>query len=220
MACIKMGGCMSRAAGWILRDCTARPMPIGWQQVRRAVQMIVLGALLVCPGYAIAQTPPGTADQALVQAAPASITHALARATTLNVGVGLGSLAIYTLGTGSLVDGGLLAGGTVALGYGLYVVNDYLWDFYKPNTNLSANNVSFDTGASLWRNTGKYITFKTGIVAAKLGLIYAYTGSVAATAVMGSATTAAFPVMFYANNMLWDWYDWRTTPGTSVQAKR
>jgi uncharacterized membrane protein len=192
----------------------------GWTQLRRAPQLAFLGLALVCPGLAVAQTPPATGIAPPKQAAPASMTHALAKATTLNVGVGVASLAIYSIGTGSLVDGGLLAAGTVALGYSFYAVNEYLWELYKPNTNLSANNASFDTTASLWRNTGKYITFKTGVLASKFGLVYLYTGSIAATAILGSATSLAFPVLFYANNMGWDWYDWRAAPAAAMAAKQ
>ena len=150
-----------------------------------------------------------TTGNPLREISSASVTHVLTKTLTLNVGIGLVAMTIYTAGTGSVVAGGALTAGTMALGSVVYPVNEYLWDFYNPNTNLKANNEQFDAGASLWRNTGKWLTFKVGVASAKFAMIYAYTGSVVSMAVLGTGTSLALPAVYFLNNMTWDWYDWR-----------
>jgi uncharacterized membrane protein len=38
--------------------------------------------------------------------------------------------------------------------------------------------------------------------------LYAYTGSLAVTTIFGTASILTNTVVFYANNMAWDLYDW------------
>ena len=116
-----------------------------------------------------------------------------------------------------MVSGGVLTALTAASGYAIYVTNEYLWDTYSPNTNLAANNDKFDTSASLWRNTKKYLTLKPVGMVATWSLIYAYTGSWTATLAMGSASSLAGPLIFYANNIGWDWYDWYSHPSNAAE---
>ena len=54
-------------------------------------------------------------------------------------------------------------------------------------------------------------------MAATWSLIYAYTGSWTATLMMGSASSLAGPVIFYANNIGWDWYDWYSHPSNAAE---
>jgi uncharacterized membrane protein len=172
--------------------------------------MFVLTAALCCPTIALAQTASApVAPTEAPQAAPASVGHAAAKGLTLKVGNAAFSMAVFYFGTASLVASGALAVATNVVSYGLYVGNEYLWDNYAPNTNISANGGSFDTGASLWRNTGKYLTFKPASMIGKFAVTYLVTGSLGASVAMVSVIGLYAPANFYLNNMLWDWYDWR-----------
>ena len=177
-------------------------------------------ASLLAPSFALAQTtgpiiqPP--VEAAAPQAVKPSIMHAFAKAMTLKVGATALAGSIFYAGTGSLVDtGALLVLGNIGA-TGIFMANDYLWDHLSPNTNVSANNQSFDAMGSAWRNTQKYLTFKPAMAIWAWGSTYLYTGSVAATVTMGSAAFFAFPAVFYANNMAWDWYDWHATSGAAA----
>jgi hypothetical protein len=166
-----------------------------------------LSAGLLWPVCGSAQVAPSA--PAAKPAASASIGHAFAKATTFNVGIAAVSMTIFSFGTASLAAGGILTAGTLAIGYTVYPVNEYLWDRFTANSNVDST-TAFDTSASLWRNTYKYVTFKVGAAASKFGWLYLYTGSVASTMVMGTMSTLAFPAIFYINGVGWDWYDWHT----------
>ena len=144
--------------------------------------------------------------------AEASVSHAAAKGLTFRIGSILKHILIFSVGTGSVTAGGALTVITAASGYVVYTTNDYVWDWYSPNTNLAANNAKFNTSQSLWRNTEKYFTLKPVEMAVTWSLIYAYTGSWAAALAMGSASAIAGPLVFYANNVAWDWYDWYSHP--------
>jgi uncharacterized membrane protein len=142
------------------------------------------------------------------QAAPDSASHILAKTMTLAVADTAAAMTIFTLGSGDVIAGGILTAGLFALGVVVYPTNEYLWDQLSPNTNRQLDNEKFDVSASLWRTTKKYVTFKTGIITSKFVWVYAYTGSVAATAVMGTTVSLVLPAIFYTNSVAWDWYDW------------
>lgn len=189
-----------------------------YRRWRQSLFVNVLGAGLLWPVCGIAQTAPSAAPASSVTAKPAakpSLGHAMAKGITLKIATAGVLSVIYLAGTGSVIDAGVLTAISTAGSYAIYVANDYLWDYFSPNTNISANNPSFDTSASLWRNTGKYLTFKPVVASFSWGLVYAYTGSVNLMLTMGSAGTIAIPLIFYANNVGWDWYDWYAAP-TSV----
>jgi uncharacterized membrane protein len=188
--------------------------PLTPDKARRSVVLpaaLAVAMLWSAPGLAeVAQTAGAGAINPTPHAADASVSHAAAKGITLKIGSALKKILIFSVGTGSVAAGGALTAITTASGYAVYVANEYLWDSYAPNTNIAANNQPFDTSASLWRNTTKYLTLKPVGMAVTWSLIYAYTGSWAATLAMGSASSLAGPLVFYANNIGWDWYDWHS----------
>jgi uncharacterized membrane protein len=176
------------------------------QKSRLTARASALSAALLCPIAATAQTVPSTAEQAVRP----SVGHAMMKGITLKAATTGVAAAIYYVGTGSLLDMGTLTALSTAGTYAIYVANEYLWDAFSPDTGVSGNRQTFDAPASLWRNTWKYLTFKPTVAAFNWGLVYAYTGSVSAMITLGSAGTIAIPLVYYANNVAWDWYDWHT----------
>jgi uncharacterized membrane protein len=134
--------------------------------------------------------------------------HVAAKGVTLKIATTAFGMTVFTVGTGSLWSASALTALGTAASYVTYVANEYLWDTYAPNTNLRANNESFSAWQSLWRNSGKYLTFKPAVVVTHWAVIYLYTGSAAATLAMGSVYSMTVPVIYYLNNVGWDWYDW------------
>jgi len=162
------------------------------------------------PGECWAQTV-GSIDASsppVARAADPSLGHAAAKGVTLKVATTALGMTVFSVGTGSLWSAGVLTMLGTATSYVTYVTNEYLWDTYAPNTNLRANSESFNTGQSLWRNSGKYLTFKPAVVAVNWAAIYLYTASAAATVAMGSVYSLTVPAIYYLNNVGWDWYDW------------
>ena len=164
---------------------------------------VATSVLAVAP--AVAQPTPATQQAAI---ATPTLSHTFAKSTTLAAGSTAVIITIFALGTGDLASAAVLTGGTIAAMYTIYPVNEYVWDHFVPAHPATAENGSFDVAASLWRNTAKYITWKAGIMGAKFAWIYAYTGSFTSTLTLGGATSIALPVLFYMNNVAWDWYDW------------
>lgn len=189
--------------------------------IRIARATVVCAGLLVpLPGVAQTAAPPvaATEERAAMATSPASARHVLAKTLTLNLGDAAALMTIFATGTGSLPAATFLTAGTIVIGFVTYPINEYLWDYYRPNTNLSANNGAFDAAASLWRTSYKYVTFKVAVVVGKFGWLYAYTGSAAATLTMGVPSSLALPAIFYINNTAWDWYDWRSAAATGESA--
>lgn len=143
------------------------------------------------------------------QAAEPSLGHSMAKAVTLKIATFTISTVVYAFGTGSLAEGTALSAINAAGSFVLFTANDYGWDYFWPNTNVSANG-SFHALTSLSRNTAKYLTVKPLFTAMNLGTLYWWTGSAATTAVTGGVIVVGLPLAFYLNNTLWDWYDWRT----------
>lgn len=182
----------------------------------------MLALLLVMPAIAIAQTAPAAGGPqaepitaASERAASASLAHAAAKGVTLKIGTGLAAMAVFYAGTGSVAASSVLSTIIIGTSYTVFVANDYIWDHYFPNTNVAANNQSFSTLSSLGRNTLKFLTFKPSVLLADWTAIYLYTGSWVATFAMGSAWSLVTPLVFYGNNVGWDWYDWWSTTGPS-----
>jgi len=135
--------------------------------------------------------------------------HSVSKAITLKVATFTTGTIIYAFGTGSLAAGSALSAINTAGSFVMLTANDYAWDYFWPNTNVKANNDSFEALNSVSRNTAKYLTFKPMVTVLNIGSIYWWTGSVANTAVTGTAAVLILPMMFYVNNTLWDWYDWQ-----------
>jgi len=186
--------------------------------VRRTALIAAVGCGLIWPACGSAQPTqmPAAASAAVIGPAPrqsvqASVGHVFTKTLTLNMGIAATGMAIYTLGTGSLADGSVLTAGAMFMGFTVYPANEYLWDRFSPNTNVKSNNEAFDTSASLWRTTYKYLTFKVAATVSKFSILYLYTGSLTSTLVMGTAASVVFPAVLYVNNVGWDWYDWSTS---------
>ena len=178
-------------------------------------------ALLVQSNVVCLAQPAGPpASVAQPQQAAASLGHSTMKGLTLKVINGLAAMAVFTTGTGSLVAGSVLSAAVAASSFAVFVINDYLWDKYFPNTNLAANNQSFSPFWSLSRNTAKYLTFKPTVVTADWTVIYLYTGSWAATLTMGPAYSILSPLTFYTNNVAWDWYDWYSGAASTAPPAR
>ena len=174
----------------------------------RTICVIALMLALLWPLESIAQTAPAPPPVT----ASTSVGHAAIKGLTLKAALTLSSLTVFYVGTGSAVASGLLTALVSAASYSVYVTNEYLWDRYSPNTNVSANDQSFSTTSSLSRNTLKFLTFKPTVMAVDWGTIYLYTGSLTSMFTMGPAMSLTAPVIFYLNNTAWDWYDWHATP--------
>jgi len=141
-----------------------------------------------------------------------SVSHVLAKTVTQTAGDVAVFMTVFSVGTGSLAAASVLTAGTMVIGTVVYPTNEYLWAYFSPNTNLSTNNKTFDTSASLWRTTYKYLSFKTAVLTSKFAWLYLYTGSVVSTATMGTASSLALPAVFFLNSTAWDWYDWHAAP--------
>jgi uncharacterized membrane protein len=197
----------------------------GWLPMRRGllaamvVSLFAAGPALAHSLYGSASRPGDAADvtdlvqAALAKAAPgaqdASLAHSAVKATTYKAGTTAVNFAIFSYAAGGATGGATLA--LIALGasWTLYTVNDYLWDRFAPEPEKQETAEKFDANVDVWRNTKKFMTYKPAIAAFKYATVYTYTGSVMTTLVAGSATVLANTVVFYINNVAWDYYDWR-----------
>jgi hypothetical protein len=165
-----------------------------------------------------AQAAPFPADGAAVpMVAEASLGHTALKGITLKITQGLYSFGVFTLaaGAGTTIGAAMAVADGVGA-YGIYVGNEYLWDTFRPNTNLRVNNEAFGVLSSLSRTTLKYITYKPAVTAWHWGIIYAVTGSMQTTVVAGSVLWFTLPLMYYVNNTAWDLYDWSFATGTAT----
>lgn len=183
----------------------------------RIVCAAALAACLLWPLPGWSQSPVASAASR-PKAAPPSVSHVLSKTVTQTAGDAAVFMTVFSIGTGSLPAATVLTAGTMLIGTVVYPTNEYLWEYFSPNTNLSANSKAFDTSASLWRTTYKYLSFKATVLTSKFAWLYLYTGSVVSTATMGTATSLALPAIFYINSTAWDWYDWRTAPTVPVRS--
>jgi uncharacterized membrane protein len=162
----------------------------------------------------LASTPlalPALAQTAAPDATPAnnaSLTHSALKATTFKIGTTGTNLAILSYAAGGIIGGAALTTFLLGSSWVIYTANDYLWDSYAPPAAKQTDTGTFDATADVWRNTGKFLTYKPVIASIKLASLFAYTGSAGVTAVFGTASILTNTVVFYANNMAWDFYDW------------
>ena len=173
---------------------------------------IVATCLSISP--VIAQTLPVQsmlASNAPAQSAPtqdASLPRSAMRATTFKAGTIITNLGILSYATGGLAGGVALTAFMTASSWVVYTLNDYAWDRYAPRSTMPNANASFDTRADLWRTTKKFLTYKPVTASITIASLYAYTGSPAVAVVYGTAAAVTNTVVFYANNLAWDYYDW------------
>jgi len=183
---------------------------------RRMACVAAVTLAMLWPLEGIAQTAPPTPPVS----AGASVSHAATKGLTLKAALALSSLTLFYAGTGSVVASGMLTTLVSAASYTVYVTNEYLWDLYAPNTNVSANDQSFSALSSVSRNTAKFLTFKPTVMAVDWGTIYLYTGSLSSMFTLGPAFSLMSPLIFYLNNTAWDWYDWRAVATSTMAARQ
>jgi hypothetical protein len=136
-----------------------------------------------------------------------SFAHSGMKTATYEVGNTINNLIFLTAGTGGLVTGALLTGFNTMQSWTVYTTNDYLWEkFYPLQTGKDGSNV-YDVQQSFWRTTWKYMTGKPVVASIKIAAIYVVTGSAAVAVAYGTAATAGASMVFFANNLAWDYYD-------------
>lgn len=149
----------------------------------------------------------------------ASLAHSAMKATTFKAGSTVTNLVVLSYATGGVGGGIVLSAFMLGASWVVYTANDYMWDSYAPPAQKQSQDQAFDAKAEMWRNTGKYLTFKPVVATLKLASLYVWTGSAAIAATFGTAAIVTNTVVFYVNNMAWDWYDWYSAPAP-VTAER
>ncbi len=189
--------------------------------------LAVFMAMWLFLGPAAAQTAPvddgapgQTGSPAATEASGASLSHSALKAITYKAATTTVNLTIFSVAAGSLVAGTALTAFGAAASLALYTGNDYLWTSYLPAAPKPDESEGFDVTDSLWRTTGKFLTYKAAtlwIKAIKAASLYAYTGSGAATLAAVSVATALNAGVFYANNLAWDYFDSFAAPPPAAQ---
>ncbi len=209
------------------RECWVQTRSL-WEEMMRfsaattgsgtALRSLIFCGTLLCAAPSRAQPAPIPVDGAAApMVAEASLGHAALKGITLKITQGLYSFGVFTMaaGMGATIGAAMAVADGVGA-YGVYIGNEYLWDTFRPNTNLRSNNEEFGVLRSLSRTTLKYITYKPAVTAWHWGIIYTVTGSMQTTVVAGSMLWFALPLMYYVNNTAWDFYDWRFATGTAA----
>jgi uncharacterized membrane protein len=190
----------------------------------------LLAAVLVSclsMGSAAAQPAPGPSASPNIAASPeapqsrdASLSRSALKATTFKIGSTAANLAVLSYAVGGVVGGAALTGFMIASSWVLYTANDYVWDSIDPPLAKQSADQAFDQTAEIWSTTKKFLTYKPLIASVKLAALYVYTGSVAITAVFGTASILTNTGVFYLNNIAWDWYDWYVAAPPATAAPR
>jgi uncharacterized membrane protein len=152
---------------------------------------------------------PGTAP-----AATASFARSGMRTFTYEIGNALDNFVILSIGSGDLGGGVLLTAFNTLQSWTVYTTNDYLWEKYSPPKRFTGAEDGFDANQSFWRTTFKYMTGKPVVASIKITALYVYTGSVATALGFGLAATAGASMIFFVNNMAWDYFSDRSAPDT------
>jgi uncharacterized membrane protein len=182
---------------------------------------VAAGCLSISPTVAQTVQSPGAGPKLTVPpaAAPpkdASLSHSALKATTFKIGSTVTNVTLLSYAAGGLVGGVALSTFMLAASWTIYTANDYLWDTYSPPPVKQDANDSFDAGSDVWRNTWKFVTYKPVVASLKLASLYVYTSSATIAVVFGTASVLTNTVVFYANNMAWDAYDWYSNPGIAA----
>jgi uncharacterized membrane protein len=146
----------------------------------------------------------------------ASLTHSAVKATTFKIGSTATNLAILSYATGDVIGGAALTAFMLGSSWVIYTGNDYLWDSYSPPPTKQTGSEAFDATADVWRNTGKFLTYKPVVASIKLASLYVYTGSAAVATIFGTASILTNTAVFYVNNVAWDFYDWYAAAPVTV----
>ena len=134
------------------------------------------------------------------------------KTVTYEIGNTLNNFVFLTAGTGVLTGGVLLTAFNTLQSWTVYTTNDYLWEWLYPRTTSKDAAASFDVKQSFWHTSLKYMTGKPVVASIKIAAIYVYTGSAVTALVYGTAATAGASVIFFVNNLAWDFYDQMVTP--------
>jgi uncharacterized membrane protein len=171
---------------------------------------------LATPAYSaqLADPPVAATESMPTQATPAApkatFAHSGLKQGTYEIGNTLNNFAFLTAGVGGLAGGLLLTTFNTMQSWTVYTTNDYFWEkLYPPQLSRDG---SFDAQQSAWRTTLKYMTGKPVVASIKIAAIYLYTGSVATAFVFGTAATLGASVVFFVNNLAWDFYDQTVAP--------
>jgi uncharacterized membrane protein len=173
-----------------------------------ATGCLLIGSVAAQPAPPRSAAPTPSSPLPAAQVPDASLGRSALKATTFKVGTTVTNLVVLTLAAGGLGGGAILTGVITASSWALYTLNDYVWDSFEPPPTKQTADQSFDATAEMWMTTKKFLTYKPVIASVKLASIYAYTGSPSTTLVFGTASILTNTVVFYANNVAWDWYDW------------
>jgi uncharacterized membrane protein len=169
---------------------------------------LVAGSVFASTGPAWSATPADPAAAVIgVPASKASFTRSGLRTATYEIGNALDNLVFLSVGSGGLASGVLLTAFNTAQSWTVYTTNDYLWQKYYPPKESRDGTGAFDVQQSAWRTTLKYMTGKPVVASIKIAALYVYTGSVATAFGYGLAATAGASVIFFVNNLAWDYYD-------------
>jgi len=180
---------------------------------RLPAALLVAGSLLVpaAPAWSAAPADPAPAQDS-APASKASLAHSGVKQITYEIGNTLNNFVILTFGVGGLGGGVLLTVFNTMQSWTVYTTNDYIWEKLYPWKPSEDGTGSFDVKQSFWRTTVKYMTGKPVVAGIKIAAIYVYTGSAATAFVFGTAATAGASVVFFINNLSWDFYDHMTAP--------
>lgn len=178
------------------------------------ISCICLGFCLVVGGLAVPAAPGWGAEpaaSAAVQdstpASKASFAHSGLKTVTYEIGNTLNNFGILSVGAGGLAGGVLLTAFNTMQSWTVYTTNDYLWERFSPPAAIKDGAQSFDAQQSFWRTAFKYMTGKPVVASIKMLALYVYTGSAVTAVAYGAAATAGASVIFFANNIVWDFYD-------------
>lgn len=152
---------------------------------------------------------PPDAPAATAPAPAASLAHSGVKQLTYEVGNTINNFVFLTAASG-LAGGALLTTFNTMQSWTVYTVNDYVWESLYPRE--ASKDGSFDVKQSFWHTTLKYMTGKPVVAGVKIAAISLYTGSMVTGLLYGTAATAGASVVFFANNLAWDFYDQLTTP--------
>ena len=145
----------------------------------------------------------------------ASFAHSGMKTVTYEIGNTLNNFAFLTVGVGGLTGGVLLTAFNTLQSWTVYTTNDYLWEWLYPRTTSKDAAASFDVKQSFWHTSLKYMTGKPVVASIKIAAVYVYTGSAVTALVYGTAATAGASVIFFVNNLAWDFYDQMAAPPSS-----
>ena len=136
--------------------------------------------------------------------ASASLQRSSLKALTYKLMTTTANMVIYSVGTGSIVQGGVISGLLATYSFVTYTVSDYVWDSYYPPPAPGA--AEFDAEQSAWRATYKFVTYKAMNIPAIFAAGYYVMGDPVTGAALATVVSIGKTGLFYLNNFGWDYY--------------